>query len=132
MRILVADHQPKVRFALQTLLRQRPGLEVVGEAATAGELLALARTAQPDLILLHWRLSQEAEQVLHTLNRACPGVRVIALSARPEARQEALAAGVDAFVCKTDQPEVLLAAIHCAGQDPVLHSPAARDPIVHP
>jgi len=132
MRILVADHQPKVRFALRTLLRQRKGLDVVGEAATVGELLALAQTAQPDLVLLHWRLNEEAGEVLPALDRACPGVHVIALSARPEARQEALAAGVDAFVCKTDQPEVLLAAIGRAGRDRVLPSAAARDPITHP
>ena len=32
MRILIADPQPKVRFALRVLLEQQRGLEVVGEA----------------------------------------------------------------------------------------------------
>lgn len=132
MRILVADHQPRVRFALRTLLGQRPGLEVVGEATTAGETLALAGTARPDLILLHWRLNEMTDDIFPALDRACPGVRIIVLSARPEARREALAAGADAFVCKTDQPEVLLAAIRRAGQDPALPSAATQDQITHP
>ena len=32
MRILLADDQTQVRFALRVLLEQQPGLEVVGEA----------------------------------------------------------------------------------------------------
>ena len=54
MRIMVADHQSKVRFALRTLLARRPGLEVVGEADTVEKLVAVVRATRPDLLLLHW------------------------------------------------------------------------------
>jgi CheY-like chemotaxis protein len=40
------------------------------------------------------------------------GLRVIALSGRPEAGQAALEAGADAFVSKGDPPEALIAAIN--------------------
>ncbi len=39
------------------------------------------------------------------------GKAVVALSGRPEARQAALDAGVDAFVSKGDPPELLLKAM---------------------
>jgi two-component system nitrate/nitrite response regulator NarL len=112
MRILVADNQAKVRNALRVLLMRQPGLEVVGEAASAGEVLAKVRVARPDLVLLHWRLQEEsASDLLTSLRGACPGLCVIALSARPELCQAALRGGADDFVSKVDPPERLLAAI---------------------
>jgi DNA-binding NarL/FixJ family response regulator len=111
MRIMIADHQSKVRFALRTLLVRQPGLEVVGEADTVEDLLAGVGTTQPDLLLLHWRLGEEMSELLSTLKRVCPGLQVIVLSVRQETCHDALAAGAEAFVCKMDPPDKLLAAI---------------------
>ena len=111
MRIMVADHQSKVRFALRTLLTRRPGLEVVAEADNVEDLLTGVGATQPDLLLLHWRLGEEMSELISTLKRVCPGLHVIVLSVRQEACQEALAAGAEAFVCKMDPPDKLLAAI---------------------
>ena len=111
MRIMVADHQSKVRFALRALLARRPGLEVVGEADTVEKLLAGVGATEPDLLLLHWRFGEEMSELLSALKRECPGLQVIVLSVRQEACQPALAAGAEAFVCKMDPPDKLLAAI---------------------
>jgi DNA-binding NarL/FixJ family response regulator len=115
MRIVIADCQSRVRFALRTLLKRQDGLEVVGEAATAAELLEQVKLTQPDLLLLHWRLQETAPGLMRRLQSLCPGLRVIALSARCETRSEALRAGAEAFVWKTEQPERLLAAITACG-----------------
>jgi DNA-binding NarL/FixJ family response regulator len=90
-------------------------MEVVGEAATASELLDQVKITQPDLVLFHWRLEETAPGLLRTLQSLCPGLCVIALSARCETRHAALKAGVEAFVWKTEQPEKLLAAITACG-----------------
>lgn len=111
MRIVLADHQTKVRFALRMLLVRQPGLEVVGEAATVEDLVARVDATKPDLLLLHWRLGEEMPDLVATLKRNHPRLRVIALSVRQEACQPALDAGAQAFVCKMDPPEKLLAAI---------------------
>jgi DNA-binding NarL/FixJ family response regulator len=112
VRILLADSQPGVRFALRALLRQRPELKVVGEAVDAEDLLAQAEAACPDLVLLDWRLRGLAvADLLSALRRACPGVYVIVLSGRLEARRAILDAGADAFVSKADSPERLLGTI---------------------
>ena len=111
MRIMVADHESKVRFALRTLLVRQPGLEVVGEADTVEDLLAGVGATEPDLLLLHWRLGEGMSELLSTLKRVCPGLHVIVLSVRQEACHDALAAGAEAFVCKMDPPDKLLAAI---------------------
>jgi len=112
MRLLLADDQPKARFALRTLLRFQTGLTIVGEAATADGLLALAEQTSPDVVLLGWGLrGSPMDALLPALRRICPHLYVIALSSRPEARDAALTAGADAFVSKIDPPERLLKAI---------------------
>ena len=117
MRILVADSQSKVRHALCVLLRQQPGLEIVGEAASVPELLTQTETCRPDLILLHWRLRDlTGLDMLPVLRQRCPGLHLIVLSARREACQAALDAGADAFVCKMDPPDRLLASIEAIQQ----------------
>jgi DNA-binding NarL/FixJ family response regulator len=125
MRILLADSQPRVRFALRVLLEQQPGVEVVGEAADASSLLGRLKETAPDLLLLGWELPGLAVlDSLSALRECCPGLRVIVLSGQPEARRVALAAGADVFVSKTDPPRMLLAAIagcsseRCADRPP--------------
>jgi DNA-binding NarL/FixJ family response regulator len=112
MRILVADRQPRVRFALRVLLEQQPGFEVVGVAADIQELLVQAGRTSPDLVLLGWELpGLAAVDSLLALRQIRSDLMVIALSGRPEARQMALDAGANAFVSKSDPPERLLDAI---------------------
>jgi DNA-binding NarL/FixJ family response regulator len=118
MRILLADAQPKVRFALRVLLERQQGYEVVGEAADAEDLMGQIEVTCPDLVLLGWELPGMAKADMPAaLRRACPDLHVIALSGRLTAREAALAAGTDGFVSKGDPPDRLLAAIvacHCA------------------
>jgi two-component system response regulator DesR len=112
MRILLADTQPKVRFALRVLLEQQLGWEVVGEAATSEGVLAETANLRPDLVLLDWGLAgPSARALILALRSGCPEVAVIGLSGRPGMRREVLAAGADDFVSKGEPPEHLLAAI---------------------
>ncbi len=112
MRVLIADNQSRVRFALRALLARQAEVELVGEASCAHDLLEQAKSARPDLLLLGWELTGlAADSPLSALRKTCPNLRVIALSGRSEARQAALDAGADVFVSKTHPPERLLAAI---------------------
>jgi DNA-binding NarL/FixJ family response regulator len=116
MRVLVADDQKQVRSALQMLLKHELNVSMVAEASEAKSLLALIQATHPDLLLIDWGLpGLSAIGSLPTLRRACPKLLVIALSGRPEIRQEALAAGADFFVSKVDPPEQLLSALHTVG-----------------
>jgi len=113
MHILLADRQPKVRFALRVLLERQAGVTIVGEAVNAADLLSQARTKRPDLVLLDWELpGLSSTGSLPSLRKICPEMVVIALSGHAEARQGALGAGADAFASKVDPPERLLAKIH--------------------
>ena len=113
MRVLLADDQSKVRSALRLVLEQQPGVSILGEAVDVTGLLDWVKAACPDVVLLDWELpGLGVARLLPALRELCPGLAVIALSVRPEARRAALDAGVDAFVSKGDPPERLLAAVN--------------------
>ena len=114
LRILLADNRAKVRFALRALLEQQSGLEILGEAVDAQDLISRVEDSCPEVVLVDWELpGMAAPDLLTALRGACPGVLIIALSGRVSGRREALAAGVDAFVSKGEPPERLLSAISC-------------------
>jgi DNA-binding NarL/FixJ family response regulator len=112
MRVLIADDQAPVRSAMKLALNQRPGKTVVDEAEDLVQVLNLTGGRRPDLVLLDWELPRRGGQAaLRGLHAAWPGLAVIALSGRPEARQAALSAGARAFVSKGDPPDRLLEAV---------------------
>jgi DNA-binding NarL/FixJ family response regulator len=97
---------------VRLLLGQAPDMIVVGEAVDAKQAVALAAEQRPEVVLLEWELpGQNGSSVVADLQAARPGLMVIALSARLEARRSALAAGADGFVSKLDPPESLVAAV---------------------
>ncbi len=112
MRVFVADDKPEVRSALRLLLEQDPETAVVGEADRADELVVQVGEVCPDLLLVDWELpGASMGEILPVLRCLCPRMFLVALSGQPDARERALAAGVDAFVSKGDPPERLLAAL---------------------
>ncbi len=52
IRVLVADDHPMLREGLTAVLGTQPDFEVIGEAADGSELVQLAETLRPDVILL--------------------------------------------------------------------------------
>ena len=113
MKVLLADVQPQVRSALRLLLEQEAQAQVVAEAETLDDLLDRPLAPHPDAILLDWELpGLSPADGLPAIRRAYPSAQIVALSSQPEARKPALYAGADAFVCKGDPPETLLAALH--------------------
>jgi DNA-binding NarL/FixJ family response regulator len=118
MRVLLADGDPDVRGALRLLLTHDLGMQVVGEASDTGALRMQAQDTAPDLLLLDWALA-DASAVVADLRTRYPTLRIVVLSAHPEARSQALTGGADAFVSKADAPTQLvttLRALRAAAQ----------------
>jgi len=108
MRTIIADDQIAIRRALRLLLEEVPAAQIVGEATDLKMLRDLLTGATPDLVLLDWELPPgNAAAAVAGLRGQFPQVRFIVLSTSPEAANDALAAGADAFVSKGDAPEGL-------------------------
>ncbi len=52
LRVLIVEDEPLARQLLADLLREQPGVEVVGEAATGVEALGLVASLKPDALFL--------------------------------------------------------------------------------
>ena len=112
MCILLADDNPEVRSALRLLLEQEPVSASILEVSDSQSLLACLRESCPVAVLLDWELpGPKKSDLLNTLNSCCPEMKVIALSSKYEARREALAAGVDAFVSKAEPSELVITSL---------------------
>lgn len=112
MRILIADDQRKVRYALRVLLEKQPEVDVVGETNNTDDLWMMIQDSNPDILIVDWLLPDELNmRSLERYREKCPTLAIIAMSGRPEFEATALEAGVDAFISKIDPPDRLLAAI---------------------
>jgi CheY-like chemotaxis protein len=112
MCILLADDNPEVRSALRLLLEQEPVPVSIIEAPDIQCLCVSLQECCPVAVLLDWELpGPDRHDLLSRLRSQCPEMKVIALSSKYEARQEALATGVDAFVSKAEPPEQILATL---------------------
>lgn len=119
MKILLADDNPEVRSALRLLLEQEPMPGIVMEVADAYGLITQLRKDCPLVILLDWELpGLHKIEFLRMVRSSCPETKIIALSSKFEARQQALAAQVDAFVSKAEPPEQILSTLWSLIPDP--------------
>jgi DNA-binding NarL/FixJ family response regulator len=123
MKIVLASAQFDLRLAVEILLREEPGTDVVGTASDAVSARGLLQTGLPDLLILDWDLPGYAPLLLlGETKRARPRPQVIVLGRHEAVRQEALAGGADAFVLCDDLPGGLVAAI---GQSRARHRAGA-------
>jgi DNA-binding NarL/FixJ family response regulator len=86
-RVVLADDDVLLREGLSSLL-ERSGFEVVGQAGNSPELLALARSARPELAVIDIRMppghGTEGLQAARVIRAELPGTAIIVLSAHVE------------------------------------------------
>ena len=56
VRVLIADDQQLIRAGFRMILGAEPDIEVIGEAGTGAEAVALTRQVKPDVVLMDIRM----------------------------------------------------------------------------
>lgn len=134
--VLLAEDHAIVRQGLAALLKADGQFKMVGEARTGREAVELARTLQPDVILMDIAMpvlnGLEATKQILTAN---PAAKVLILSAHSDDVyvERMIAAGVAGFLEKQSSAEILTKAIHEIARGKPFFSPAiakrlANDP----
>lgn len=119
--VLIADDRPRSRSGLKALLSTWPEVEVVGTAKDGEEAVALAGALLPDVVLMDVRMPVlDGLEATRRIRRFDKDVGVVVLTLYGSHRNEALAAGANAFLLKGCHSEELRAAIRTARRrDPV-------------
>lgn len=135
IRVLLADDQALVRGAFALLISSASDMEVVGEAATGREAVALARGTRADVVVMDIRMP-DLDGIAATAQIAADedlaGVRVLVLTTYDSDDNvfAALRAGASGFLIKDTKPAALLEAIRTVAAGEALLSPSATAAVI--
>jgi DNA-binding NarL/FixJ family response regulator len=124
--ILVDDHAI-LRDGLRALLDTERDFQVIAEAGTIANGLALTKQLQPDIVITDISFPEgDSVEVVGALRRASAGAKIIVLTVHntQECMSAAMGAGAHGFVPKDAAYEVLLSAIRSviSGHAPTVRS----------
>jgi len=112
IRVLLVDDEPRVRRALRDLFRMYPDIDVVGEAGSGSEAIALTRDRDPDVVLMDYRMkATNGVEATREIKEQRDPPRVVILTMHPETEAEARQAGADDFLLKGCPQDQLLRAV---------------------
>lgn len=110
---LVEDHQI-VREGLKSLLQAKASFEVIGETATAENLVLELESKSPDLVITDITLpGMDGIALTRLLKKRQPGIRVLIVSMHADEKliTSSLEAGADGYLLKDFHNDELLIAI---------------------
>lgn len=126
IHILLADDDYHVLSALRLVLEQESTWRVVSEFHNAAELLHYFensgsredythnqnKTSYAPVLLIDWELPNfNPKNHIKKIRSLCPGIKILGLSVKMTARRDAFASQLDAFISKSDSPELVIAAL---------------------
>jgi DNA-binding NarL/FixJ family response regulator len=127
LRVLVADDHLIFRDGLRALLASTPDAELVGEAATGEEAIALASSLQPDLVLMDLQMPdlngiEATRRIVHD----SPHIRVLVVTMFEDDSSvlAAMRAGARGYLLKGATHAEMARAIRAVGEGEAIFSPA--------
>jgi len=126
IRILIADDHAVVREGLRALIDTEPGMELVDEAEDGVEAVLMARSLQPDVILLDLVMPRmDGIEAIGQIMRNDPEARILVLTSFAEEEKvfSAIKAGALGYLLKNASPRRLLGAIRDVHQGEPSMSP---------
>ena len=114
IRVLLVDDQAIIREGLATILRYESGIEVVGQASDGKEALVLARTLEPDVVLMDIKMPVLGGiPATRRIKEELPDTHVIILTTydADDLVFEGIKAGAQGYLLKDVSAEMLAEAI---------------------
>jgi DNA-binding NarL/FixJ family response regulator len=131
--IALVDDQPLIRAGLRMIFESQGDITVVGEAEDATGAVGLARTAQPDVLLMDVRMpgGDGIEAIAEVLS-VSPATRIVMLTTFDidEYVYGSLRAGASGFLVKDVSPEQLIGGVRSVMRGDVLLAPSVTRRLV--
>jgi DNA-binding NarL/FixJ family response regulator len=127
LHVLVVDDHPLFRGGMRTLFSTVPDVEMMAEAGTGEEAIALAEQLQPDVIVMDLQMPgisgvEATRRIIHDSPRI--GVLVVTMLEDDHSVFAAMRAGARGYVLKDTDEEEMLRAIRAVGSGEAIFSPA--------
>jgi DNA-binding NarL/FixJ family response regulator len=134
LRVVIADDHPIVRDAIHKLLTLEDDIEIVGEASNGREVIEIAETTNPDIVILDLRMPQmDGITVLEALQQMEKIPKVILLTASENRHEfiQAMKLGCDGIVLKHSASEVIVNCIRAVVVGEIWLSSHTRSAVMH-
>jgi DNA-binding NarL/FixJ family response regulator len=132
-RVLIADDDELMRAGLVAVLESDARIEVVGQASTGREAIALVHRRHPEVVLMDVRMPDlDGIAATRELTSSAPAAKVLILTTFEEDDYifGGLRAGASGFLLKRTPPEDLIAAVHTIAAGESLLSPSVTRRVV--
>lgn len=128
IRVLLADDQHLVRAGFRALLEAEDGIDVVGEAATGRDAVALVKQQHPDVVLMDIRMPDgdglwATEEIVRDPELGSTHIVIVTTFELDEYVAQAITAGASGFLVKDTEPVDLIRAVRVAAAGDALLSP---------
>src|SRR5437660_3488832 len=133
LKVLIADDHPLMLQGIRRALEAADDIEVVGDARTGEELLALVERRKPDLVLLDLHMpGMDGLECVTQLKARWPHIKSVVISASEQRASidAALVAGASAYILKSVSAVDIPSVLRQAASGSVYHAPSGI-PKVH-
>ena len=108
-KVLITDDRLASRKGLRALMLTQPDIQVIGEANNGERAIQFIEENKPDVVIMDaFMPKMNGLEATRIIKKKWKNIRVVILTLHDDIREEAIAAGADAFLVKGCSPDQLI------------------------